>query len=239
MYSHDSPPQQPEIPRYDAPFLPGANAAPPPMPIPPAQEKTTRSRPKTLPPFPVPPEVRTTKTPPTPRTSQRTPLPQKKRRGTRLWVKLLLVFVPILVLIIGGLAVYPLYSYFNHPARTVIHNFYQAMKEQHYENAYNLYAAQNGLRDQLYSTGNAINYKRAVDFAKACRNVDKQSGEGPITQFALTSFSTVNVLDDSVTAIVNVMRGGKSYTTHMGLVQEGKSWKIDYVDNLCSNLNPN
>ncbi len=232
MYSHDSPPQQPEIPRYDAPFLPGANAAPPPMPIPPAQEKTTRSRPKTLPPFPVPPEVRKKKTPPTPRTSQRTPLPQKKRRGTRLWVKLLLVFVPILILVIIGL-VFGLSlknTNDNHPARAVVQDFYKAMEQKNYKQAYS-YVNGNNLRDNFLTLPTSHIYSNAEDFAKACQAIDTQKGK--ITNFSITGFNaTFNFFNDPVTASVTVTRGNQSYTVNIGLVQEGQSWKIDYVDNL-------
>lgn len=237
MYSHDSPPQQPEIPRYDAPFLPGANAAPPPMspppmPVPPAQEKTTRSRPKALPPFPVSPEVRKTKTPPTPRTSQRTPLPQKRRRPLPLWVKIVLPLVVVLLLAFSGLA---LVSHFtnpnnNHPAWTVVQNFYSAMQHQNYQQAYRSHVSKMGLRDGILTLPSSHIYSNATDFANACKAIDAQKGR--IIGFSVTSFSTFNAFNDPVTASVTVTRGKQSYTANIGLVQEGKFWKIDYVDNL-------
>jgi hypothetical protein len=202
------------------------------MPVPPAQEKTTRSRPKALPPLPVPSEARKTKTPSTPRTSQKTPLPQKRRRGMRLWVKLLLVSVPILILVITGL-VFVLSlknTNDNHPARAVVQDFYNAMQHQNYEKAYS-YVNGNNLRDSFLTLPTSHNYSNAGDFVKACQAIDTQ--KGPITSFSITGFNaTFNLFNDPVTASVTVTRGKQSYTANIGLVQEGKSWKIDYVDNL-------
>lgn len=243
MYSHDSPPQQPEIPRYNAPFLPGANAAPPPMspppippippmPVPPRQEKTTRSRPKAQPSFPIRPEVGKTKTPPTPRASQKTPLPQKRRSGLPLWVKIVLPLVAVLLLAIGSLALVSRLtsSNDNHPAWTVVQNFYIEMKQKNYRQAYHQ-VSKNGLRDGILTLPSSHIYSNATDFANACKAIDAQ--KGPITNFSITGFNaTLNLLNDPVTASVTVTRGKQSYTANIGLVQEGKFWKIDYVDNL-------
>ena len=242
MYSHDSPPQQPEVPHYDAPFLPGANAAPSPMAPPPVapspgEKKTTQSRLK--PPFL--PEVQKTKTPPIPRTSQRALSPRRRRRGVSPRFKIMLALAVVLILAIGGFASYQVYSSFHrpahHPAQTVIQKFYQAMKKRDYQTAYS-YVSKNGLRGSFltlpFTTSNS--YHNAGDFAKDCQTIDAQVST--ITNFSITNFSVSTIFNDPVTASITVDRGKQTYSEDMGLVQEGKDWKIDYVDNLCSNLNP-
>ena len=237
MYSHDSPPQQPEVPRYDAPFLPGANTTPPspftpPSPVPPpAQKKTTRTRDQ------APSIPRGKKALPIPSFSQkpRTRSSRGKQRGLSLGVKRLLAVIVFLVLAILAVSGFIFASHLinsndNHPARTVVQDFYKAMKQKHYEQAFG-YVSKNGLRDRFLALpGNTNIYANAGDFAKACQAVDEQ--KDPITKFSITNFNTTTLFNDPVTASVAVTRGGQTYTANLGLVQEGSAWKIDYVDNL-------
>ncbi len=151
--------------------------------------------------------------------------PQPKKSRRRLWITLGVIFGVLLLIFVGGIvAIVVLVN--NSPAKTVVQQYYDAVKSQNYAQAYSYLDIQTlTLNGQEQQATQAL-YTQVAQF------VDQQNGT--VTDYNITgvNLNSSTSTGNTATVTVNVTRRGNIQEVHVQLRQEGNNWKIITIDHL-------
>lgn len=150
------------------------------------------------------------------------PRPKKSRR--RLFIILGILLGMVLLIIAAGIV--GLVALVNSPAKTVVQDYYAAVKSQDYARAYSYLDIQT-----LTLNGQQQQASPAV-YTQVAQIVDQQNGK--VTNYNITgiSLNASTSRGNTATVTVDVTRGGKTQEVHVQLRQEGNDWKIVGIDQL-------
>jgi hypothetical protein len=142
-----------------------------------------------------------------------------------LWITLGIIFGVILLIIVGGIVAIVAYVN-NSPAKTVTQQYYDAVKNQNYAQAYTYLDIQTlTLNGQQQQATPAL-------YTQVAQIVDQQNGK--VTDYNITgvNLSSSTSGGSTATVTVNVTRNGNTQEVHVQLKQEGNDWKIVGIDHL-------
>ena len=151
--------------------------------------------------------------------------PQPKKSRRRLWITLGIILGVLLLIVVGAIGAIVVFVN-NSPAKTVVQQYYDAVKSQNYDQAYSHLDIQtltlNGQEQQATQTL----------YTQVAQLIDQQNGK--VTDYNITGveLSSSTSLGNTATITVNVTRGGKTQEVHVQLRQVGNDWKIIGIDHL-------
>jgi hypothetical protein len=151
------------------------------------------------------------------------PPPKKSRRG--LWITLGIIFGVILLIFVGGIVAIVAYVN-NSPAKTVTQQYYTAVENQNYAQAYSYLDIQT-----LTLNGQQQQATQAL-YTQVAQIVDQQNGK--VTNYNITgvNLNSSTSAGNTATVTVDVTRNGKTQEVHVQLRQVGNDWKIVSIDHL-------
>lgn len=153
------------------------------------------------------------------------PQPRKSRR--RLWITLGIILGVLLLIFVGAIvAIVVFVNSSTAPAKTVVQQYYDAVKIQNYAQAYSYLDIQT-----LTVNGQEQQATQAL-YTQVAQFVDQQNGK--VTDYNITgvNVNSSTSTGNTATVTVNVTRSGKTQEVHVQLRQEGNDWKIISIDHL-------
>ena len=152
--------------------------------------------------------------------------PQPKKSRRRLWITLGIIFGVLLLLVVGGIvAIVVVVNNQVSPAKTVVQQYYDAVKSQNYAQAYSYLEIQT-----LTLSGQQQQASQAL-YTQVAQVIDQQNGK--VTDYNITGVEVSSSNGLNTAAItVNVTRSGKTQEVHVQLRQVGNDWKIIGLDHL-------
>jgi hypothetical protein len=150
------------------------------------------------------------------------PQPRKSRR--RLFILPGILLGVVLLIIVAGIVL--IVAVINSPAKTVVQEYYAAVKSQDYARAYSYL-------DIQALTLNGQQQPASPDvYTQVAQLIDQNNGK--VTAYNITgvSLNASTSTGDTATITVDVTRGGKTQEVQVQLKQEGSDWKIVDIDHL-------
>ena len=150
--------------------------------------------------------------------------PRLKKSRRRLFIILGIILGIVLLIIAAGIV--GIVALVNSPAKTVVQDYYAAVKSQDYTRAYSY------LDIQTLTLNGQQQQASPEVYTQVAQVIDQQNGK--VTDYNITgiSLNASTSTGNTATITVDVTRGGKTQEVHVQLRQEGNDWKIVGIDQL-------